>query len=145
MRKKCIFSFFFKLVKLSFKKKIYLGIRTSDWEKNYCSLQSKSYANNRRSSEKCVERTKYQVGSAPSKLLVRRINRLFSATTTPKSPPTLQRSSSYLIRPLTLNLLLHINIKHSQTRLYFLASFEVKDSRHGLKRLMAQGRLNEVN
>lgn len=73
MRKKCIFSFFFKLVKLSFKKKIYLGIRTSDWEKNYCSLQSKSYANNRRSSEKCVERTKYQVGSAPSKLLVRRI------------------------------------------------------------------------
>lgn len=56
-----------------------------------------------------------------------------------------QRWSSYLIRPLTLNLLLHINIKHSQTRLYFLASFEVKDSRHGLRRLMAQGRLNEVN
>lgn len=94
MRKKCIFSSFFKLVKLSFKKKIYLGIRTSDWEKNYCSLQSKSYANNRRSSEKCVERTRYQVGSAPSKLLVRRINRLFSATTTPKSPPTLQRSNT---------------------------------------------------
>lgn len=134
MRKKCIFSFFFKLVKLSFKKKIYLGIRTSDWEKYYCSLQSKSYANNRRSSEKCVERTRYQVGSAPSKLLVRRINRLFSATEVSPDAATQQhqRWSSYLIRPLTLNLLLHINIKHSQTRLYFLASFEVKDSRHGL-------------
>lgn len=94
MRKKCIFSFFLISETFLQEKNIFRDTYLRLRKKNYCSLQSKSYANNRRSSEKCVERTRYQVGSAPSKLLVRRINRLFSATTTPKSPPTLQRSNT---------------------------------------------------
>lgn len=128
---------FFKLVKLFFKKKIYLGIRTSDWEKKLlfpsiqelCQQSSKLWEvcwKNEVSGGIC---TKQALGTAYKQAILCHHNTEVSPDAATQQH---QRWSSYLIRPLTLNLLLHINIKHSQTRLYFLASFEVKDSRHGL-------------
>lgn len=149
MRKKCIFSFFFKLVKLFFKIKnifrdTYLRLRKIllfPSIQELCQLSSKLWEvcwKNEVSGGIC---TKHALGTAYKQAILCHHNTEVSPDAATQQH---QRWSSYLIRPLTLNLLLHINIKHSQTRLYFLASFEVKDSRHGLKRLMAQGRLNEV-